>query len=551
MKYIIIALCLFSFGLQAQLSDEQYLEKYQQAVQTYAGHNFNDAIIQLAPLTKAEYSNAVVPYAMYYYALSAYEAEKYFQCREMLRKLFTRFPEWDSMEEAYYLYADANLVENYYEEGLDYVERIRNETIANSSIALLQNYIPNIQNVNLLKTLSEKFPNQKIVAKTLVKRIQDRPYNSREDLELSDLLTNRFKLKDEYNKQNHGKTAVDYTRAFDDNTMDFGVLLPFDLGDVKNLKNQYVYDIFAGMQIAEKELQSDGIPIRLFGIDIGSDAIEAKEHLEDPKFKKMDLIFGPLYPRPNVVTTRYAEKNKIIQVHPLSNNLSLINNKSGIFLLQPSYSTQSEKAIEFVNSKKWGKTCAIYFGDGMKDSLFAYTYKKLAQEDGFTVLDIRKISESINPKNGINPGHVFFCGDDEFGSLAIRKMGMSKINCPMISTGSSFNFQKISRSLLARELYLLYPEFIDYNKNEVINFKKQYINTMNTIPSYFSYLGYDMVKFYGLMLKDGKEIYRLNLDESPNLDIFTLSGFDYSKGQNENKKVPIVKWEYGNFNIVN
>ena len=81
---------------------------------------------------------------MFYYALSAYEAEKYFQSREMLRKLFLRFPDWNAVEEAYYLYADANLAENYFEEGLTYVELIRDETISKSAQELLHNYIPGI-----------------------------------------------------------------------------------------------------------------------------------------------------------------------------------------------------------------------------------------------------------------------------------------------------------------------------------------------------------------------------------------------------------------------
>lgn len=554
MKYSLIAFCLLAFTVNAQLSDEQYLIQYKEAVQTYANHDFNEAIIQLAPLTKPEYNNGIVPYAMFYYGLSAFESEKFFQSREMIRKLIARFPDWDKIDEAYYLYANANLSENYFEEGLTFIDKIRDPEIQNSSENLLAKYIPDIQSVNQLKLLYQKFPNQREVAKTLVKRIQDRPYNSREDLELSDILTNRFKLKDVVSAQKSDSKSTNYARAFDDQSMDFGILLPFDLSNASNVReisNQYVYDMYAGMLIAEKELQDEGVPLRLFGIDVGMDPLDIKEHLEDINFRKIDLLFGPLYPKPNRVTSNYAEKNQIIQVHPLSNNESLIKDQPYVFLLQPSYTTQCEKTLNFCNDQNWNKTCAIYFDQGRKDSLFAYTYKKKAEQMGWKVLEIKKITPESKMNEGIQPGHIFITGEDTFGPLIQRTMGMSKIKAPVLATAYSYDFQRISRNVLDNNLYFIYPEFVDVNKTEVSDFKRAYIAQMNTIPSYFSYLGYDMIKFYSLMLKDGKEIFRLNLNESPNIDQFTLSGFDYSQNKNENRRVPIVKWKNGIFEAVN
>jgi hypothetical protein len=70
-------------------------------------------------------------------------------------------------------------------------------------------------------------------------------------------------------------------------------------------------------------------------------------------------------------------------------------------------------------------------------------------------------------------------------------------------------------------------------------------------PSYYSFLGYDMLLFYSRMLKNGKEIFRLNLDESPFMGDLLLSGFDYSNKSAENKIVPIVKYNNGRFEIMN
>ena len=67
------------------------------------------------------------------------------------------------------------------------------------------------------------------------------------------------------------------------------------------------------------------------------------------------------------------------------------------------------------------------------------------------------------------------------------------------------------------------------------------------LPSYYSYLGYDLMLFYGRILKYGKENLRQRLNEIEYTQGFTLNGFDFTNNSNENKIVPIVRYQNGNF----
>jgi outer membrane protein assembly factor BamD (BamD/ComL family) len=124
MRHLILGLFFLSFFAQGQKTDQEYLLDYKSAVQLYASHDFEEAINKLTPLTSSQYTNAVVPYTLYYFAMSSLESNKAYQARISLKDLFTRFPNWEKTDEAYYLYGLANFKDKYFEEGIIYFEKI-------------------------------------------------------------------------------------------------------------------------------------------------------------------------------------------------------------------------------------------------------------------------------------------------------------------------------------------------------------------------------------------------------------------------------------------
>jgi hypothetical protein len=276
-----------------------------------------------------------------------------------------------------------------------------------------------------------------------------------------------------------------------------------------------------------------------------------KKYLDRADFKQLDVVVGPLYGGPNKLLEEYAAKNRIYQIHPMSNNSELLAGSDARFLVQPSNITQANASLDFVEEQTSKKDVSIYYGESKKDSILAAVYGAEARKRGFKVNELKRFRSLESISTAYRPGHVFFSTEASAGPGVVRALSQRRADSLLIATSSSFNLESGSRGVFNRRLFLISPEFTDSESQTLREFKMKYIEEMNALPSYYAYMGYDLVLFYGRMLKDGKDIFRLNLNESPRMDDLLLSGFDYSENSQENKIVPVIRYSDGIFELVN
>lgn len=544
--FLFLLIGIKGFSQQNLILEKDYPVKYKRAVQLFADGNYQLAREELSPLTSSRFNNAIVPYAHYYHALCSFKIKKYFESRSMLRQLMDRFPDWKKIDEAYLLFADACLAENSFDEAFEKINKITDPTLKKESINLQYNYIKKINQIPQLKLLNSRFQSNEIIAEQLVNAIQKQKNSSREDLELSDKLTNRFKLGDSSNEIEKKKPVKSAP-----NVVNVAVLLPFKIDEFNpnqtNRTNQYVYDLVDGMKMAKAKLETEGIIVNLNTFDIDRTAEPVNAIIGQKDFERVNLIVGPLYPDANRPVLNFAKTNDIVQLHPLSNNLQLAANEKSVFLGQSSFETLSNKAIDQIMDVSATKTVSIYYGSTRRDSTFAYIYRDRAMERGFEVYSIKKFTtpEIIDSRK---PGHIFIVSSDvTLGQKVVNAIDKKKISTPIIATSTAFDFDKSSLSTFNRQLYLIQTDYIDYSKEEVKLFRNEYIINRNIIPSYYSYLGYDYLLFYARMLNNDRENLRKKLNSIQYTQGYTLSGFDYTNGAKDNQFVPIVKYQDGRF----
>lgn len=544
---ILLLLSYASVAQQVALSERDYVLKYKKAVQLYADQKYFEAKDELTPLTSRRYENSMVPYVLYYHSLCSFKLLRNFECRSTLRQLFERFPDWNKVDEAYYLYANACFAENYVDEGMQYVNRMSPGTLKQDLENMQYFYFSKYNDPSQLKVLNKNFPNNAIIAKLLVDNIQKSKFASREDLELSDRLTNQFNL--EITNNTPKKVAP---KKENNGAINVAILLPFRLFEFdptkSNRANQYIYDMYAGMKLAKEKLETEQININLFTFDIERDASLITELINSGNFTQVDLLVGPLYPEANKIANAFAKSNQVVQVHPLSNNRQLITNDKTTFLASPSYEMQALKALDYINSQNTSRSVAIYYGNTRKDSTFAYIYRDKAMESGIEIIEIKRFSTIENIDLKRKPGHIFISGsDNSFGPKVINALDKKKVSVPIMAVSSAFDFEGSSLGIFNRQLYLIQLDYINREKEEVKNFRSSYINDQNIAPSYYGCWGYDMLLFYGRMLNSGKNKLRNNLDMIEYTQGYVLDGFDYTNGSNENKIVPIIKYQDGRF----
>ena len=133
--------------------------------------------------------------------------------------------------------------------------------------------------------------------------------------------------------------------------------------------------------------------------------------------------------------------------------------------------------------------------------------------------------------------------DNNHGIRFLQSVSLSKITTEVICTASSFAWEKTPANSLTENVSLIYPEFVSKEKEQVRNFEKLFLEKMATQPSFYAFAGYDLVYFFGKMLKDGKDIFKLNIESGAYEDDYLLGGFDFSGKIKENAIVPIVKYK--------
>ena len=583
----LVITCFLSATAQESPNDQK---RYQAAVRLVQTGEYERAKAELDPLIQR--GGPLSPYANYYYALAAFRQKKYDSARLMLKQLMTLFPDWRKMNDAQYLLAAVCMETSQYEDGLTALQRIGEPGLRLEAANLEQNFIGRITDLNRLKQINRSFPENRTVGLALIDLIQ-RTSSDKDDLELSDRLTNRFGVPGVVTVRpstpvstttnapaNRPVVRLNHAKGY----YNVAVMLPFRLDDFdadKRLRtNQYVYDLYDGIKMAKAKLQEEGITVNLFAYDVENDANRTLELVNSPNFAQTDLIIGPLYVEPNRIASAYANQNNMLLVNPIATGSELVADQPMSFLAQPSVNRQAQKAAEQARTLAGtggGRRAAIYFGATRKDSLLASAYQTELKRQNYQIVDFRKVGGSVqamadamqfvgmttatrpvsaagvSASSAITLSHIFFASsNDDDGSRMLDALSRRRVSGPLIATAGAFDYYRNSMSTFTRrDLYLLYPGYIDTTREPVVLFQEQYVAKRNTIPSVFAHEGYDMMLFFGRQIaKNGVSLRnRTNLRSNPD-DDYVLSGFDYSQ-TNENQVVPIVKYEDGRFVKIN
>jgi hypothetical protein len=527
LQKIIYALLFLSFisTANAQKNASDYEIAYKKAQQTFKNNDFEKAQTEFSALCNNRVESPFVPYSFYFNALSSTKLQKYFEAKTILKNLLVLYPNWSQKDEITYLLATIAFEEKNYEDAFNYSNSILTETLLDDVAELKVHFVQQIQSIKILQDLSKKFPNESVLREKRAKtpEVIQTPISSSIPTQ---------NLKGYFN---------------------FGLLLPLEIETIepdKTRRNQYALDLYQGMKIAKIALLKEGITVNVFTYDVANDADEMLELVNNQSFRKMDLLVGPLYANTNKIAMAYCENNQIPIVNPMSNNKMLIQEYNLSFLAQPSTVTQAIKASDFVRRQPFmGRSTAIYYTDSENDSTMAETYRQQMEKVGYEIVRFEKVipySDDISNKlPDRKVSHIFMATSDKKAGLSmLAALSKKSVDAPLITTAEAFNSSNLSNgSIAGREVYCLDPEFVDTEKPEADNFRKDYLNKYGVLPSYYAFHGYDLALFWGRLFgKYGYNI-RKGLDSRDlNKEGYNFSGYNFNKAQ-DNQVLPITTFQ--------
>ena len=326
--------------------------------------------------------NTFGAYASFYYALSAYKNDELKLAYDMWRQVQINYPTWDQNREVNYWLAKTAFELKRFTEGFRYLEGLSQDT----KQLVIQQTLDSL-NYEELKKAYELNPESEELASILVSSIQEMPYSER-DKDFLGQLSEKF----DFEIVSEGVNLPEIKK----DKYSIAVVLPFMFESLENpqpvLQNSIIWNLYLGMEKAQKDLKKKNIDIELFPFDTKKSGDATSRLTRNRNFEKADVIVGPLYSEPNGVISNYSADKKISMINPLSSNSEIIGDNPFSYLFKPSYETQGKVAAKYASQNFTGNRKAFVFYETLRDSLVARSYQEEIEKDSFFVVRFEQMT---------------------------------------------------------------------------------------------------------------------------------------------------------------
>jgi len=558
-----ISLVGMSVWAQAQ-SDQELKNSYEYGKKLLSEGKYNNARDIFYKLTQPLANNLYERHAYYFYALSSFKAGDKQVAQMYLQRTIEKFPSFSQMDEVKYLLGIVHFESGANKQALDILNAIKQGSFGTNIINTKKSFLyklPTEQLKNLYNQYIQAGTNvDEVLGKTLTQKLSTERLNA-EEKKLLATLSQKYPLSVEQSNQN--TTFVQNTPQLKP-SYNIGIFLPFMQKETSpnnpTRKYQFVYDMYEGMKIAQKDLEKENVMVKLFAFDTERNDTTIQELVKQEWNSEIDLIIGPLYPNNIRALAKIAEAKKINIVNPLGNDSELIKTNPYIFFPEPTPETQGTKAAEFSITNFVGKNVLIYYGNNIQDSLMAFAYKKrIEQEQGYQVT-VSKLKSKVGYFSYMNDlakvaktdsAHVFVCTDDENKALnLISAMRSANRGFPILAQRNWLDFTQISFEQLEQQrVHIIMTDYVIKNRASQ-EFQREYISRTNIFPSRFAYMGYEMLYYFGkIMAKHGYN-FQDALKQTNYEKGRTMAGFNFYNS-NDNHCITICRFNDGDFEVIN
>jgi LysM repeat protein/ABC-type branched-subunit amino acid transport system substrate-binding protein len=299
------------------------------------------------------------------------------------------------------------------------------------------------------------------------------------------------------------------------------LLLPFGLEDsnivleapVENDPSTYenfnYFQFYAGFMLAADSLSKYGLnaSIRVLDADKLEDTLVIRQTLRKPGMDKMDLLVGPMYASSFTIAARFAEKNKIGIVNPLSRRETIVKGNPYVIKTQVSVDGITNKLSSFIlskypganiiavqNDKKEMKSLASDFVTGIKKSIANQSFKGTISESVFSTEMMAGVTKKLKP--GVKNIVIMFSNNKTAVPNFVSLLNPQSRSHDIILIGMDAwdELELETEFLVNLNFHQLTTNFIDYESEAVKQFITRFRNKYGAVPlsGRHAYLGYDI-----------------------------------------------------------
>ncbi|RZS96167.1 ABC transporter substrate-binding protein [Cecembia calidifontis] len=547
MRYFLLVLIFLANSLNPLFSQDQ-LSGYNRAKTLMGYGNYADAMNLLRPYMDAQKFGNLSQYATYHFAKSAYHQGQYLLVESVLKDLANQ-ETWGNKDKAKYLLALAYFQEGRNIDALELITKITEPSVKEQAENASYNFLKNAS-VGFLMGNIRKYNENKGFMLALKEQIEKQTVLSTDER----AIYNQIRTMDFGNK---GVESINKNSQ----VLDVAVVLPFNYSGGKGVQNlapnNFVFELYQGIQFAAEELNRQGMKVNLKSFDSERNLSKLSSILEDPFLKQADIIIGPIYPDEVEMVMGFSERNSIPFINPLSNVDEKYEGLNFAYLFRPSISALSEGMIEFARKNIVGRRLAIGYSNTTRDELLAKSIAEKAQRFGYSIVrndqingrSIQDFMERIQLKNGdqANADLVIILSDDpNVAAPAFGFMESQNVRKPVLVMDSWLFFNFANYEMLEEQnFHFVSNNTVQFDKSGLERFREDFYSKYINYPSFNAHLGYELM--YWVSQNIGPRM-GFNLRENLNRNGFQngkiTHGFDF-RNSNSNRFVPVLKLENG------
>ncbi|PSR52438.1 hypothetical protein AHMF7605_02305 [Adhaeribacter arboris] len=526
--------------------------KYENAKQLLTANKYQLAMKELQPLITAN-QPAYSPGAMYLYAVAAVKAKQYPEASQKLNLLKNAYSSWPNLAEAIFLEANIAFEQKDYERALSILESIKEKSLTTDATAMEYNYLNQISDKTMLQNLLNKYNDDKVLAQVYANKLIAGWYTAA-DKETLENLVKKFKL----DKSKFDPNSLVGAKK---NNFNVAVLLPFPQteAEAKARRNQFVTDFYAGMLLAQDSLAIQQIQLNLFTYDAPADTNKIKATLQMPELASMDLIVGPVYKSANKIISQFTRQHNLNSINPLSEDLSLVKTSPNLYLFESSVTTRARQSAAFAYQNFPVKNTIILAETTKEDTSFANAYKREFERLGGKITLYKRFNPKITSAATLlsaidltTIGHLLLLSNTPSVAIStLSQLALTDATIPVITYPSWLNVNQISLNQFDnRNIYFIYPKFIDNTLPGPQQFRRKYAARFNVPPSIYAYSGFEMLYYFGQILQKYGRQFNSGLQNEGPVSGVVFQGIGYA-GAQDNQYVPLLKMENLQLNVVN
>ena len=561
--------------LPATAQSTNFQQQYLNAKNLFKEGKYKLASEAFKPLIRYDQKNPFSAYASFYYALCDYHEGSKILAKSMLLQIKQLYSRWNNMDELNYWLGKIYLESEDYNRAFESLEAIRKPEIKAPAASLKLHHLKLSGELDTLQSLYSRYPKDAAVAEALAFAIAELPLVDRDQRLLEALI-------DKHNLEAKTLNLIEIDASIIKDEYKVAVILPFMTRDLaptsRRKKNQFVLDIYQGIQMAVDSLNRRGARIKLYAYDTRRDTAATRRLLSKPEMQSMDLIIGPIFSGPAQVVNQFSYDYRINVIHPLSSNSEVIGNNPFAFMYSSSNLTIAQNSAALTKQFAKNKYGMIFYSRSERDSAMAHSYKQILEKDSFDIIMAKPIDRSNSREildiltitydltttdedklmraNAIakdSLGYVFIATNDNFISSKVVTAVNSRddevlvVGPESLLEGTTSNFEELEH--LGVRFYA--PNYIDPEKPAYHYFRHKYLGRYHVSPTKFAALGFDLMSFAGHCMQHYGNYFQLALNKQGIIKEQGLfkEGYDYVYAH-DNKVVPIVKLEDNELKLI-